>query len=239
MRSASPDKRQTANRPTPARASRARAKPRKTTERVNQKKRTRGALVTAAIALLRAARSPTVTEVADVAHVSPATAYRYFPNAQSLWEAVLDELGEPKAEDVFAGTEDEPIEVRVRILVERVGFRLFDDDALWRSAARCLHQQKLESTEPGKVRARASDARDRIPMRTGQRMRWIEQALAPYTATLSPSAHRMLAHGLALVIGVEAVITLRDVCKLDVEECKRLTLWASDSLVRAALASSS
>jgi AcrR family transcriptional regulator len=203
--------------------------------------RTRNGLVAAALTLLRSGASPTVTEVADAALVSPATAYRYFPNAQTLWIAVLEELGEPKAEDVFAGVEGAPLDTRVRALIERVGFRLFDDEA-WRSASKCLRAppgtSESASSTGGRAGGRAGGPRDRIPMRTGQRMRWIDDALAPYSDTLSQSARRMLRNGLALVIGVESVATLRDVCRLDVDECKRVSLWAGEALVRSALESS-
>jgi AcrR family transcriptional regulator len=47
--------------------------------RVNQKRRTRAAIVAAAIELVEQGQSPTVAEVADAALVSRATAYRFFP----------------------------------------------------------------------------------------------------------------------------------------------------------------
>jgi AcrR family transcriptional regulator len=51
---------------------------------VNQKRRTRAALVEAAQRLLDQGRTPTVADVADEALVSRATAYRYFPSQEHL-----------------------------------------------------------------------------------------------------------------------------------------------------------
>ena len=59
--------------------------------RVNQKRRTRAAILTAAVELLEQGQSPTVAEVADAALVSRATAYRYFPTQEYLlFEAALE-----------------------------------------------------------------------------------------------------------------------------------------------------
>jgi len=54
------------------------------TTRHRQKKRTRKALLDAAVELIRQGREPTVAEVAAVGEVSRATAYRYFPTQESL-----------------------------------------------------------------------------------------------------------------------------------------------------------
>jgi AcrR family transcriptional regulator len=194
---------------------------------LNQKKRTRDALVGATIALLRECHSPTVSEVAQRALVSPATAYRYFPSAPSLWIAVLEALGEPSADEVFAGLQHADAQTRVRALIERVGFRMLDDEALWRTASRALREPFAGSGAGG----------ERVPLRTGQRMRWIGAALEPFERDLPKEQARLLGNALALVLGFEAVTTLRDVCKLEVDECKRVSLWAAQALVQAALGS--
>src|SRR2546423_12208964 len=52
--------------------------------RVNQKRRTRTAIVDAAVQLLGEGTTPTVAQAAEAALVSRATAYRYFPTQESL-----------------------------------------------------------------------------------------------------------------------------------------------------------
>ena len=60
-------------------------------ERVQQKGRTRQALLSAAVQLVTSGARPTVAEVADAASVSRRTAYRYFPTQeQMLVEAALE-----------------------------------------------------------------------------------------------------------------------------------------------------
>ena len=59
--------------------------------RINQKRRTRAAILEAAKHLLREGQTPSVAEAADVARVSRATAYRYFPTQEYLLiEAALE-----------------------------------------------------------------------------------------------------------------------------------------------------
>jgi AcrR family transcriptional regulator len=189
-------------------------------ERKNQKQRTRTAVVNAAVRLLQAGKSPTVSEVARAALVSPATAYRYFPNAQSLWSAVLQAIGEPYARDVFAGLESADLDARVTAMIEHVGGRMLDNETIWRTA----HAIQFEPAAAGA----------RIPLRTGQRLRWIEEALAPSQRKLGKRRYDRLKHALALVIGADAMITLRDVCRLSARDAKQVSIWAGQALVRAA-----
>src|SRR5690348_7555670 len=60
--------------------------------RVQQKARTRAALVDAARNLMSAGREPTVEEAAETARVSRTTAYRYFPNQLELVRAAFPEI---------------------------------------------------------------------------------------------------------------------------------------------------
>src|ERR1700755_64705 len=72
-----------------------------TTGRVNQKLRTRNAIVAAAAELSRTGREVTMPEVARTALVSEATAYRYFPDLASLLQEAIAGLL-PTAEEALA-----------------------------------------------------------------------------------------------------------------------------------------
>src|SRR5580698_3059408 len=71
--------------------------------RVNQKLRTRNAIVAAAVELSRTGREVTMPEVARTALVSEATAYRYFPVlarqgvVRALIAATITRPGQPQA----------------------------------------------------------------------------------------------------------------------------------------------
>src|SRR5260370_9289772 len=66
--------------------------------RANQKTRTRRAIVDACRELVRTGSDVTMPEVARLALVSEATAYRYFPDLVSLLAATIDDLWPSPAE---------------------------------------------------------------------------------------------------------------------------------------------
>src|SRR5579871_3348380 len=87
--------------------------------RESQKNRTRKELVAAASELMRAGRHPTVTDVAEAAGISRATAYRYFPTQELLWaEVALFAVGGPLFQSPAEGVSVEDAAVQ---LVRRVG----------------------------------------------------------------------------------------------------------------------
>lgn len=68
--------------------------------RLNQKLRTRTLLLRAARELVSEGKTPTVAAVADAAMVSRATAYRYFPNPETLLAEVIDAPAEEHVDAV-------------------------------------------------------------------------------------------------------------------------------------------
>ena len=75
-----------------------------------QKRRTRRDLVEAALRLITAGATPTVTEVADAAGVSRRTAYRYFPSAEQLiTDVLLEEARSDVEREINGDRSDEHI----------------------------------------------------------------------------------------------------------------------------------
>jgi len=71
-------------------------------------------------------------------------------------------------------------------------------------------------------------------VREGGRMRWLETVLAPLDE-LPPGRKRLLEAALALTLGGEAIITMKDVCRLDNDETLAVLRWAATALLRSAL----
>jgi AcrR family transcriptional regulator len=103
-----------------------------TTGRANQKQRTRRALIDAAFRLSSEGRTLSMPEVAEEALVSPATAYRYFPNMRVLMLEVATREAQPKIDDLLAVLPEDP-EERIDALVTVVTGFQFDNEALWRA----------------------------------------------------------------------------------------------------------
>jgi AcrR family transcriptional regulator len=193
-------------------------------DRSAQKLRTRAALLYAARDLFSLCLSPSVAEVAYEAGVSRATAYRYFPTQEALLvEAPLDEKA-PTVADLFGG-DDAPDDPEDRAAL--VQGALYD-------LARDNEQQFRLFMRSSMSRGVRDGATSGDPFRGARRSALLREALAPLEGELAPEEVRNLATGLAMLVGVESMIVLRDVLRLDHDEARRAGEWAVRRLVQAA-----
>jgi AcrR family transcriptional regulator len=193
-------------------------------ERAAQKRRTRKAIVDAAIALIARGEAPTVNEVAAAADVSRRTVYLYFPSFdQLLLDATIGALSQvsvDRAIEQTAAGDDE--DVRVERFVRAVHHVSPEVERLGRALVRLT----LADAEPPK---------DGAPRRGYRRIEWIEAALSPWRNRLDPVRWQRLVSALAMVIGWEALIVQRDVCGLNAADGEELSVWAARALLNAAL----
>lgn len=199
---------------------------------MNQKARTRAALLRAATELVREGAAPSMQEAAERALVSVATAYRYFPSADELWwEATtqalaLEPLFADAAHRIDAAGEDP--QARLEAAVRTIGFEMLDDQLPYRRFARAaLDQWFRQRDEPDDQRA---------PIREGRRNRTIAEVLRPLRERLTEAELDRLAHTLGLVLGTDAMLALTDGVGLDAPEAKQALLDASRWLLAGALA---
>jgi AcrR family transcriptional regulator len=197
-----------------------------TTGRANQKQRTRRALIDAAFRLSSEGRTLSMPEVAEEALVSPATAYRYFPNMRVLMLEVATREAQPKIDDLLAVLPEDP-EERIDALVTVVTGFQFGNEALWRAVLSAILERWLAQAD--------LPERERVPIRGGHRLESVEVALAPLTETMPPDQHRRLVMATMLVCGVEAMVSARDACGLDRAEAVDVMRWAARALQRAAV----
>jgi AcrR family transcriptional regulator len=169
--------------------------------RVNQKRRTRAAIVAACQELITVGADINMPAVARAALVSEPTAYRYFPDLASLLDEALAGIEpDPAAALAAAADPGDP--------VERVAY-----------AAELL--AKLVIQRQGAIRALISISIARgtaRQVRPGYRFALIDQALTPLTAPnsgISKATLEQLRRALAVVISAEAVLTLTDLYGLD------------------------
>jgi AcrR family transcriptional regulator len=199
--------------------------------RINQRRRTRAAIVAAAVELVEQGKSPTVAEVADAALVSRATAYRYFPTQEYLlFEAALESTRSDIDRELEKDVLPEDAEGRLEMLIDALQKRIVDKEAAFRTMLRLSLEQ---SPEEGGEQYGGQSAPSRL--RGGGRVRWIEKALAPVRGRLEESDFRRLVAALSLCMGIEALVVLRDVCALEASEAEEVSRWASRTLLRATL----
>jgi AcrR family transcriptional regulator len=195
-----------------------------TAGRVNQKTRTRAAILSACRELTRSGAEITMPQVARAALVSEATAYRYFPDLVTLLEEALDGLWPDPAEALapVAGSADP---------AERVAFA-------------CEYLMRGVQAYQGSVRAMIAHtiaAPARATSRPGIRFGLIDHALAPFEengapGVLVPAKMARLKRDLAIVVSAEALFVLTDLCGLTAEEAIASAVATAVTLTRAAFA---
>jgi AcrR family transcriptional regulator len=194
------------------------------TGRPNQRTRTRKDLLDAASRLLKqGARRPTLEEVAEEALVSRATAYRYFPSVEALLVEAPLEGAAPSPDELFRDTASDDAVERL----ELVDGALDDMITANEQALRLMLAQSLERGSNG-------EARNGFPARQNRRTALIEAALAPARDQFEPAAAQHLSSALALIIGTESMVVLKDVLQLGATEATEVKQWAIRALVDAA-----
>lgn len=185
--------------------------------RVNQKARTRAAIVEAVRDLARSGTEITMPAVARAALVSEATAYRYFPDLVSLLR------------EADAGIWPDPAEALAAVAhsndpVERIGY-----------ATEVLLTGVLARQSVVRAMIAASVTRpDLAAARPGHRFALIEQALAPL-AGADPRMLAQLKQGLAVVVSAEALFVLTDLCGLSPPDAVASAVRTARSLTAAAI----
>jgi AcrR family transcriptional regulator len=195
----------------------------KTRERVDQKLRTRALLLRAARELVSEGKTPSVAAVADAAMVSRATAYRYFPNPDVLLAEVPLDTAVPTVESLFGDDAPTDPEDRVALVQNALYDFTREHESQWRLFLRASIMRSLQ------VPDETGD-----PFRGARRVALLDEALAPLANELPADELEQLKTALAMLVGGESVIVLRDVLRLDHDRARTRGEQAVRQLVRAA-----
>ena len=190
------------------------------TGRTEQKRRTRAALIAAARELLAQGESPTVEEAAAAASISRTTAYRYFPNQRALLVAAHPEI---ETTSMLGPSPPPDAGARLELVTEAMARLFVETEPELRTMLRL-------SLEPGV----APD--EKLPLRQGRAIGWIEDALAPLRTELPESELRRLVLAIRCAVGIEALVWLTDIAQLSRDEAVELMRWSARGLLRSAVA---
>lgn len=188
--------------------------------RVQQKRRTRAALLQAARELLEAGQQPSLQDVADRATISRATTYRYYSSIELLLqEAVLDgiaaQVDSLQLDSAAPKTGD--LDVRIEAVVTSILDMVLSNEALFRTYLRNVV------------------AGDDRPSRGARRIRWLADAYGADRVKFSRKLLDRMTNALSLLTGIETVIVARDVCGLDDKQIRDLVQWTARAIIRAAV----
>ena len=190
--------------------------------RANQKRRTRQALIDAALALREEGHDPTFAEVAKRALVSRATAYRYFSSVEALVSETAAERAMQPLEYIYRPGDD-PVEAIGRAARE-INKIMLDDEVGLHVMERSFMAMWLDNE------------RDSRPPRPGRRMKYILPIVDALKDELPPAARQRLIHTLSMVMGTEAVLAVRDIAGASIDEAIAAGIWAAQALVKQARA---
>ena len=191
--------------------------------RQRQKRRTRAAILRAAAALLAEGHTPSVPEVADAADVSRRTVYQYFPSLdQLLTEAALEAVRDSVVRAIEPAERADDVSVRLDAMVRATQRSTLANESLLRKMIRLTAERSSNDPNPA-------------PTRGYRRVEWIEMALSPLQGRIDESSLERLTSGLALCVGIEALLVLRDVRGLTVAEAEEVSVWVARALLKATM----
>ena len=186
--------------------------------------RMRRTMLDAAMRLMQDGLVPSISDVAEEAQVSRATAYRYFPTQSALVQAAVDEALGPILK---WSSSSEDAERRVSELIQYSYPRMNDYEVPLRAALRlALDQWAL--VHAGKLKAEEAMVR-------GRRIELLTSAVAPLRRKLGSVRTERLTQALSLVFGTEAFVVLKDIWRLDRESAEEVALWTCHALIRCAI----
>jgi AcrR family transcriptional regulator len=188
--------------------------------RVNQKSRTREALIAAARQLLSEGVTPTMEGAAAAASISRTTAYRYFPNLRALLVATYPHIEQRSL--LGLDPPQDPV-ARLEFVAEDQARRILTYEPEMRTVLR-LSLEAGAPADPG------------LPMHRGMRIGWIEDALAPLRSTMPENDFRRLTYGIGATLGIEAFVWLTDIAGLAREEAVGIMRSNALALLQAAIA---
>ena len=190
------------------------------TGRIDQKRRTRDALVAAARDLVAEGATPTVDGAAEAASVSRTTAYRYFPNQRALLVAAHPETG---ATSLLPDDAPDDAATRLDLVIDAFTRSNIENEGQQRTMLRL----SLEA-DPAE--------RAQLPLRQGRAIKWIEEALAPLNADMSEAEVHRLTLAIRSATGIEALAWLTDVAGLSRDDARELMRWSARAMLQSALA---
>ena len=178
-----------------------------------------------AMALMQRGLVPSVSDVAEAAGVSRATAYRYFPSQAAMIQATVSEaLGPILDHRSRSGDAEERIAELIAFAYPRI------------EEYEATHRATLFLALDQWIRRQAGTLGAEAEIKRGHRRELLREAVKPLKGELGRPAFDRLAQSLSLIFGTEAFVVLKDIWGLDGSEARRVAVWAAHALVRQAVA---
>jgi AcrR family transcriptional regulator len=189
----------------------------------NRELRTRKDLLRAATQLIKQGHKPSMDEIAKEALVSRATAYRYFPNVETLLAEAPADAATDALDALFDGDTSVDAEARIDKAEAAMHRVTYDNEA----SLRIMLANSISHSQDAAA-----------PLRQNRRLPLIESALSTSREHFREADYKKLCAALSVIFGTESMIVFRDVLRVDEKTARKVKSWAVKALVRAAMESS-
>ncbi|CNF62749.1 TetR family transcriptional regulator [Yersinia bercovieri] len=183
------------------------------------KARTRRLLIDTAMSMYEQGAFPSITEVANAAQLSRATAYRYFPTQSALVSAMVDESLGP----ILAWQPTQPdAGQRIAELLSFAYPRMLQHEGVLRAALHLSLQQWADNR---------SNPNNKEKLVRGNRKRLLKLAVEPLEEKLAPAALQRVIHAFSLIYGSEVFMVLKDIWHLNDADIQDVTQWMGRAIL--------
>lgn len=185
--------------------------------------RTRRLLIETAMKMFDSGAFPSITEVAQEAQLSRATAYRYFPTQSALVSAIVTETLSPikNWRPTKQDTGDR--------IDEMLGFafpRMLEHEGTLRAALHLSLTQWAQS--------RSSERPEKEKLIRGNRKAMLQHVVEPLNLEMSPKMVERVVQSLSLVYGSEIFLVMKDIWGCDNVQLEDIGKWIAKAIVRQA-----
>lgn len=197
-----------------------------TPEYKGTRKRTYVLLVTTALDLFEKGAMPSVSELAQEAGVSRATAYRYFPTQSDLITATVNESLGPI---LTWRPQSEKTEERIDELLSYAFPRMFEHEGALRAALQASLQQWAQSRS---VPLGTKDKR----LERGNRKDILTMVTSPMKADYPQDIIDKVIRAFSVIYGSEIFLVLKDIWKMEDSQVTELAQWIAKAIMNQAMA---
>lgn len=177
--------------------------------------RTRRLLIDTAMSMYEQGAFPSITEVANAAQLSRATAYRYFPTQSAMVDESLGPIlaWQPTQSDARQ---------RIAELLSFAYPRMLQHEGVLRAALHLSLQQWADNR---------SNPNNEEKLIRGNRKRLLKLAVEPLEGKLTPAALQRVIHAFSLIYGSEVFMVLKDIWHLDDAGIQDVTQWMGKAIL--------
>lgn len=190
------------------------------------RKRTYVLLVTTALDLFEKGGMPSVSEVAQEAGVSRATAYRYFPTQTDLITATVNESLGPI---LTWRPQSEQTAERIDELLTYAFPRMFEHEGALRAALQASLQQWAQG------RSTPQMVKDK-PLERGNRKEILSMVTSPMKSEYPQEIIDRVIRAFSVIYGSEIFLVLKDIWKMDDAQVTGLAQWMAKAIMNQAQA---